>query len=170
MVDTIVTPAARGVLPADEGSKIHSPPRGGINRPVLSGSFDVVVRWSSPHSQPRALRHRWTFPAPVTKSTPRLHREGNEALHARCGLTWIPHGIPGATTAALRSGSRAKGVAGALGLTLPVGISKLEIEVEHRRPLRITEGASGATSWGGQAAVGRGVAGKPRRGLREVRK
>jgi hypothetical protein len=38
-------------------------------------------------------------------------------------------GIPGATTAPLRSGSRAKGVAGALGLTLPVGVSSSRLKL-----------------------------------------
>ena len=43
---------------------------------------------------------------------------------------------------------------GALGFTLPIGGFELEIEVEHGRPLRITEGAPGATSWAFKLRLG----------------
>ena len=55
-----------------------------------------------------------------------------------------------ATTAALtRSGSHAKG-----GLHLTSRDFELEIETEHRRALRITAGAPGATSWAFKLRLG----------------
>ena len=75
---------------------------------------------------------------------------GQRAVTRALGLTWIP----GATTAALRSGSRAKGVTGGVGLDVTSWGFELEIKIKRRWPLRTMEGAPGATSWAFQAAVG----------------
>ena len=61
---------------------------------------------------------------------------GQRAVTRALGLTWIP----GATTAALRSGSRAKGVTGGVGLDVTSWGFELEIKIKRRRPLRTIEG------------------------------
>ena len=75
---------------------------------------------------------------------------GQRAVTRALGLTWIP----GATTAALRSGSRAKGVTGGVGLHVTSRDFELEIKTGHRWALRITEGAPGATSWAFKLRLG----------------
>ena len=80
---------------------------------------------------------------------------GQRAVTRALGLTWNP----GATTAALRSGSREKGVAGALGLTLPVGVSSSRLKVStggrygSRRALQAPRVGGSNCGWG--------VAGEP---------
>ena len=74
---------------------------------------------------------------------------GQRAVTRALGLTWNP----GATTAALRSGSREKGVAGALGLTLPVGVSSSRLKLSAGGRYAPLRGAPGATATGALAGL-----------------
>ena len=62
----------------------------------------------------------------------------HQAVTRALGLTWNP----GATTAALRSGSRAKGVTGGVGLDVTSWGFEPELKIKRRWPLSTIEGGS----------------------------